>query len=229
MDEEKKIMEKRSSFRGWKERNKGKTNERRKAIVLIFAISILLVLAWYPYLSKTDDNNNGNDSSSGKNDTKNETKNETVPIIKNTNSSQNISKNISTIKRTPTVNVTATPKRIIVGKLGVPLVSSGFEITIKSITVTDIRSSVWIIVRNIENGEKPFKIGPGTIIIDNVGQQYENIKVARSAEIAQTNLSAKAMREGAIFFETIKEGRTAKNLTLNINNDKVEFILGNKS
>lgn len=225
MDEEKKIMEKRSSFRGWKERNKGKTNQRRKAIVMIFAISILLVLAWYPYLNKKDDDNYGNDSSSGRN----ETKNETVSIIKNSNSSKNISKNISTIKKTPTVNVMVTPKRIIVGKLGVPLVSSGFEITVKSVTLTDIRSSVWIIVRNIENGEKPFKIGPGTIIIDNIGQQYENIKVARSAEIAQTNLSAKAMREGAIFFETLKEGRTAKNLTLNINNDKIEFILDNKS
>ena len=109
------------------------------------------------------------------------------------------------------------------GKIGTPLVKNGFEITVKSVTPSDQFINVWLSVRNIDNKEKPFKIGLGTSLIDNMNQQYENIKVPRSAEIAQTNLYPMAIRDGAIYFERLKEGASPSKLILNVNGDKLEF------
>jgi len=234
MDEEKKIMEKRSSFRGWKERNKENVQQKKNTIAIIIAVSIFFVLMIYPYLNKVNDNVNDNNNSSSIDQQNNTTSPIPIKDIK-TNKSVNTSiktvNNISkkVINTTNTVNTTNISKKIIIGKIGVPLINNGFEITVKSVTPANLRTNVWIYVRNIDNDEKPFKLGPGTVMIDNIGQQYENVGVARSAEIAQTNLSSQAMREGAIFFDALKEGRSAKKLTLNINNEKVEFVLDNKT
>ncbi len=222
MDEEKKIMEKRSSFKGWKERNKGKENQKKYIAVAIITVSIILALAIYPYLNlnNTDD---GNTTIKKQNNTSKKTP---VKNIK-TNSSKNSSKssNSSTPKIVETPSVTTTPKKIITGNIGVPIVSGSFEITIKRASPSMLHTDIWASVKNMNDNEEKFKIGPGTVVIDNMGQQYENIKVARSAEISQTNLSANAMREGAIFFERLKDGRTLKKLILNINNEKIEFMV----
>lgn len=228
MDEEKKIMEKRSSFKGWKERNKDRIhNKKRKIIGILIVVSIFFTMIIYPYASKIDGKGDNNISlSKEKNNTK---------ISPNYHTKQNNSKIVDASKNKnnyKTIDVsknnTNISENVIVGKIGVPLISNGFEITVKSISSTELRMSVWITVRNKDNYEKPFKLGSGTIVLDNIGQQYENINVKRSAEISQTNLAAKAMREGAVFFENIKDGRSPKKLTLNINNQKVEFILDNK-
>lgn len=113
----------------------------------------------------------------------------------------------------------------VVGKLGAPSAKNGIEITIKSVTPSDFYTRVWVSVRNMENTEKPFKLTPSPVIIDNSGNQYESIKVARSGEIVQTNLYSMAKREGAVFFERLKEGASLKKLVLNVNGDKLEFML----
>ncbi|MCZ7381201.1 MAG: hypothetical protein O8C64_06490 [Candidatus Methanoperedens sp.] len=113
----------------------------------------------------------------------------------------------------------------IFGKLGMPGVKNGLEITVKSVTPGDIYTSVWVSVRNLGNTENPFKLTPSPVIIDNTGNQYESIKVARSGEIAQTNLYSMAKREGAIFFERPKEGASMKKLVLYVNGDKFEYTL----
>lgn len=216
MDEEKKIMEKRSSFRGWKERNKGKISQKRNVVGIVVVLSIFFVLMAYSYLNNVDNDHLSNDSIKGENNT-------TVVSSSKVNKTPSPTPvKTAKVDKNSTSNIT---KKIPIGKIGVPLINNGFEITLKSITPTDVRMGIWISVRNVENNEKAFKIGPGTIMIDNMGQQYENIKVARSAEIAQTNLSAQAMREGAIFFERLKDGRTPKKIILHINNDKIEFAL----
>lgn len=226
MDEEKKILEKRSSFRGWKERNKERTHKKKKIIGITIIISIFFVMMAYSYVSKIDDDkiDDNISSSIGKNNT-------SFPIKQNSTVAYTNKSYTNTTKTNKSyTNTTKTnASRNVIGKIGVPLINNGFEITVKSISLTEIRVTVWIIVKNKDNYEKPFKLGSGTTILDNIGQQYENIKVARSAEIAQTNLSAQAMREGAIFFERLKDGRSPKKLTLNINNDKIEFVLDNTS
>lgn len=123
------------------------------------------------------------------------------------------------------INTTPARTETVFGKMGVPVVSSGLEVTVKSVTSTSIYTSVWVSVRNTEREEKPFKIGSGTVVIDNLGQQYENIKVARSAEIAQTSLYPRAMREGAVFFERLREGRKPDRLVLYVNGNRLEFEL----
>lgn len=217
MDEEKKIMEKRSSFRGWKERNKGKMNQKRNIIVVAIVISTLFALATYPYWNKISD-----DQSPVKQP--NKTSKQTP--VKNVTKNYSKSSNDSSPKIVNTPSVTSTPKRSIIGEIGVPIVSNYLEITIKRASPSMLHTDIWASIRNIDDHEKPLKIGPGTVVIDNIGQQYENIKVARSAEISQANLSSQAMREGAIFFERLKDGRTLKKLILNINNEKIEFMLG---
>lgn len=212
MDEEKKIMEKRSSFRGWKERNKGNTYQKRNIII---AISISFILIMIPFLNKNNDS-----ISIEENMTSIEQQNNTpspTPI--------KTSSLTPTPSPTPVKTPSPTPKKIAVGKIGSPLVDNGFEITVERVTPLSLYTSIWISVRNLENKEQQFKIGSGTIVIDSKEQQYESIKVARSGEISQTNLYAKAMREGAIFFERLKEGRTLKKLVLEINGEKTEFIL----
>ncbi len=120
--------------------------------------------------------------------------------------------------------VNTTPKAVATaGKIGVPMIKSGLNITVKNVVLVNQYTNVWISVRNTENTEKQFKLGLGSFILDNMGQQYEMIKVPRSAEIAQTNLYPEAMREGAVFFEKVKEGRSVKKVVLNINGEAFEF------
>jgi hypothetical protein len=209
MDDEKKIIEKRSSFRGWKERNKGKSSQKKYIIGIAAAALILSVLILYPYLDRKD--------------------NVSIPVIK-TNSST-VSNNSSLIKVTPEITapkptpvVTPEIAKNIIGKMGTPFVINGFEINVTRTDSSIIHISVWIIAKNIEDAEKSFKIGPSTVVIDNIGQQYEKLQVER-AGISQTNLAAKAMRDGAIFFDPLKEGRSPKKLILEINGKKAEVML----
>ena len=214
MDEEKKIMEKRSSFRGWKERNKGKIDQKRNIAIAAIIIFALFTLVTYPYWSKMGD---GSSPAEQQNKTPKQTP------VKNVKTNVSNSGNGSLAN---TVNATNTPKKVITGKINTPIIDNLFEITVKNVNPSTILyTSIWMSVTNMDDNDKQFKISSGTVIIDNMGQQYENIRVAKSAEISQTNLSSQAMREGAIFFERLKEGRTLKKLILSINNNKIEFML----
>ncbi len=211
MDHEKEIIKKRTLFRGWKERNRGKSQQRNYIIgIAIVVVLIFSTLILYPYLDRKE--------------------NISIPAI-NTNSS-NGSNNSSLIKVTPKITAPKTTPvvapeitRNIIGKMGSPFVINGFEINVTRVDSSFLYTNVWIIVKNTNDTEKAFKIGPSTVLIDNIGLQYEKVQVKRSAEIVQTNISAKAMREGAIFFESLREGRNPKKLILNINGQKAEIML----
>ncbi len=116
-----------------------------------------------------------------------------------------------------------------IGKKGVPLTKNGLEITVKNVYSEITYTNVQVSIKNIENKEKPFKFGPGTILLDDMNQQYENVKIPRSSEIAQTNLYPLAMREGSIFFEPLKEGRTPKKLVLNVSGEIFQFMLNSSN
>lgn len=124
-----------------------------------------------------------------------------------------------------TVNTTSKATETTVGKFGVPLIKNGLNITVKNVVLANLYTNIWISVRNTEDTEKQFKLGVGSFILDDNGQQYEFIKVPRTAEIAQTNLYPEAMREGAVYFEKVKEGRSVKKIVLNINGEAFEFIM----
>lgn len=205
MDDEKKLIEKRTSFRGWKERNRGKSRQRTNIIIIATVFLIFSILIIYPYLDRKE--------------------NVSIPTI-NTNSSVD-SNNSSLIKVTPKITpiVTSDITSNIIGKIGTPFVINGFDINVTRVDLSVLYTNVWIIAKNTDSIEKPFKIGPSTVVIDNIGLQYEKVQIKRSAEIVQTNLAAKAMREGAIFFEPLKEGRSPKKLILNINGQKAEIKL----
>jgi hypothetical protein len=149
-----------------------------------------------------------------------------IPVI-NTNSSNGVINSSSKIVITPEITQVSTPKitENIIGKMGTPFVINGFEINVTKVSSSFLYTNVWITVKNIDNKEKPFTIGPSTVILDNIGFQYEKVQVKRSSEIVQTNLEAKALREGSIFFETLKEGRTAKKLILDLKEEKAEILL----
>lgn len=210
MDDEKKIIEKRSSLRGWKERNRGNSNQKIYIIGAVTLVVIFSSLIIYQYLNK----------------------NNTISIPVISANSSTSSNNSSLIKVTPKITapkitpvVTPEITRNIIGKMGTPLVLNGFEINVTRADSSIMYTRVWIIAKNIGDVEKPFIIGPSTVLIDNIGLQYERVQVKRSAEIVQTNLAAKAMREGAIFFEPLKEGRSPKKLILEINGKKAEIML----
>lgn len=224
MDDEKKIIEKRSSFRGWKERNKGKPIPKIKIIGVAAMVVIFSTLIIYYSYFDTDMNKK---NSMDKNNT-------IIPVI-NSNSSNggnnSFSNNVITPEKSqetkPKTTQETTPKitKNIIGKMGTPFVINGFEINVTTVSSSFLYTNVWITVRNIDNKEKPFTIGPSTVILDNIGFQYEKVQVKRSSEIVQTNLAANALREGSIFFETLKEGRSAKKLILDLKGEKAEITL----
>jgi len=210
MNDEKKIIDKRSSFRGWKERNRGKSQQRKYIIGIAAVLLIFSTLIIYQYLDIKE--------------------NASVPAM-NAKSSTG-SNDSSSIKVTPKITAPETTPVVtpeitmnIIGKMGTPFAINGFEINVTRVDSSVLYTNVWIIAKNIENVEKPFNIGPSTVVIDNIGLQYERVQVKRSAEIVQTNLAAKAMREGAIFFEPLREDRSPKKLMLNLNGQKAEVNL----
>ncbi len=213
MDDEKKIIEKRSSLRGWKERNKGKSYQKMYIIGVVMMVVVFSAFTMYSYIYK-------------------ETKNSIPNVSANSSNSSNISSTkvitpkMTTPKiTTPKVTPVVTPADNISGKMGTPLAINGFEITAINVTPTTLYTTVRIIAKNTDNIEKPFKIGPSTVVIDNIGEQYENVHIQRSSEIIQTNLTAKAMREGSIFFGPLREGRSPKKMIININGQKAEIML----
>jgi hypothetical protein len=125
-------------------------------------------------------------------------------------------------KTTPVV----TPEIIktIMGKIGTPFIMNEFEITVKNVVPSDLRISVWIEVKNTVDVEKQFKLNPNPVLIDNKGNQYETIIVARSDTI-QNKLYPKTMDDGALFFERLKEGRSPNKLILEMNGQKAEVLL----
>ncbi|MCX9084684.1 MAG: hypothetical protein OIN87_07815 [Candidatus Methanoperedens sp.] len=135
-----------------------------------------------------------------------------------------------TPKTTPQIKSSpaGTPTIIFTGKIGVPLAGNGFEITVKSISLSSIHTSVWILVRNTGTTEKPLKLNPKPAIIDDSGNQYENLIVERSG-LNQSNLYPKAKREGAVFFDRFKEGTKAETLILYINEARFDFALNDKN
>lgn len=110
----------------------------------------------------------------------------------------------------------------IIGKMNIPLEKNGFEITVKSVNPSEIQTSVWIVAKNTGDKEKPFKLSPKPVIIDNYGNQYESM-IVPSAGIVQSNLYPKAKREGAVFFDRFKEGTKAQKLIFYVNGDQFEF------
>ena len=161
--DEKKIIEKRSSFRGWKERNAGKMHKKRNTAVIVIIASIFFAIIIYPYLSKTNDSNDSIHI-----DQQNNTPSLT-PIKQEKNNTPSLTpiKNVKTNKS----NVTNIPKKIPVGKMGIPLVDNGFEITVKSVNPTNLHIDVWISLRNLDNKEKQFKLGPGTVLMTMNGRR----------------------------------------------------------
>src|SRR4030067_2180445 len=175
MDDEKKVIEKRSSLRGWKERNKGKSNQKKYIIGIATAALILSILIIYPSLDRK----------------------EPAPIPAINNSSAVIN-NSSLITVTPKITapkstpvVTPEIAKNIIGKMGTPFVLNGFEINVTKADSSFLYTNIWIIAKNIGDVEKPFKIGLSTVLIDNIALQYERVQVTRSREIIQTNLDSK--------------------------------------
>jgi hypothetical protein len=191
MDDEKKVIEKRSSFRGWKERNSGKSHQKKYIIAAVTMVVIFLSFIIYQYLNQNDT---------------------IIPEI--------------TPEETPEITPEDTPEITgnIIGKIGASLELNGFEINVTRADPSALYLNVWIIVKNLDDSEKTFKIGPSTVVMDNMGQQYERVEVERAGMI-QTNLAAKAMRDGAIFFDPLREGRSPKKLILEINGKKAEIML----
>lgn len=210
MDDEKKIIEKRSSLRGWKERNRGKSSQKTYIVAAATLVVIFSGLIVYQYLNQNDNiliPVTSANSSNGSNNS---------PLIKET-------PKITAPKTTPVV----TPEIIknIIGNMSTPFVLKGFEINVTRADSSILYTNVWIIAKNIEDVEKPFKIGPSTVLMDNIGLQYERVQVKRSREIIQTNLASRAIRDGVIFFEPLREGRSPKKLILEINGQKAEVTL----
>lgn len=216
------IMEKRSSFRS------RKRDKSRAPWNLLPFIAVLLIVLLVFALDINQNDNSSNNSI----EPENKKPVSSFPLEK----ASNITKSSSI--QDPATSIVNPSKNIvhssstqpeaddeIAGKIGVPLLKNGFEVTVNSVNPQDFHTSIWISVRNMEDTQRPFRLKPSPFIIDNIGNQYENIKVVRSGQIVQNDLYKMARREGAIFFERLKTDTWPEILVLYINGDKTEYML----
>jgi hypothetical protein len=130
-----------------------------------------------------------------------------------------------------------------IGGMGDTLTKGGFEVTLKNFeifkevkiylntpkTVYEVKtqSVVTLQVKNIEEKEKPFKLDPSAVLLDDQGRQYGmrlyRFGVSGENQIEQTTIYPGVTREGVILFDPVS--LSVKNLTLYlyINNIKYEF------
>ncbi len=108
--------------------------------------------------------------------------------------------------------------------VGEALSRGGFEVRLKGFQNTpDWTSMVMISVRNIGNENKLLKINATTVLLDDLGNQYEMVTINRAGQIEQTTITPQAQKEGNIFFEPIKNEAKYVRLILRISSGKYEF------
>lgn len=124
-----------------------------------------------------------------------------------------------------TVNITGPTVENIRATVGSNITKKGISIRLERVNIFTVYTSIWIHVENNKDQVMPFRLSSTPAIIDNLGTQYEVLKIEKSAEIAQTDLQPKANRDGALFFERIKEGANPKKLILYVNGESFEYFL----
>lgn len=114
--------------------------------------------------------------------------------------------------------------------MGDTITQDGFAVMLKGFRNSqDWTSQIIIDVENMENEEKPFNLIPSPILIDDLGNQYEMVKIVRSTQIKQTTIYPGTVREGSIFFEPINPYAKFLRLILYLNEKKYEFGLESDS
>ncbi len=92
-------------------------------------------------------------------------------------------------------------------------------------------SALTLTVKNVGDLEKPFKLDPGAVILDEEGNQYE-MKVYKymdndkgvNEQIKQTTIYPGVERKGVIYFEpNVKTSAKKVTLFLYVNKIKYEF------
>ena len=112
---------------------------------------------------------------------------------------------------------------------GETITQGGLEVKLNSFqNKQDLFSQVIIEVKNIGNENKPFKYNFTPVIIDDLGNQYEMIKIERNNQIEQTTLAPFARIEGSMFFEPIRAEAKYILFILPISSEKYIFISENK-
>lgn len=108
--------------------------------------------------------------------------------------------------------------------MGEALSMGGFEVRLKGFQNTqDWTSKVMISVRNLDNENKLLKINTTTVLLDDLGNQYEMVNVNRAGQIEQTTIMPLAQKEGNIFFEPVKNEAKYLRLILRISTGRYEF------
>ncbi|CAG0957113.1 hypothetical protein METP2_00561 [Methanosarcinales archaeon] len=108
--------------------------------------------------------------------------------------------------------------------MGDIITKNGFEVMLNGFQNTpEVTSQVSISVKNIESEEKPFKLNPSAILIDDLGNQYGMVIIQRSGQIKQTTVYPGAIRRGIIFFKPINPDAKDLKLILYLNGNKYEF------
>ncbi len=108
---------------------------------------------------------------------------------------------------------------------GETIYNSGFEVGLYGYQNTqDWYSNVNIAVKNVAYEERPFKLSPPPVLVDDQGNQYDRVKVPRAPEIEQTTIYPGVIRNGNIYFSEIKPGAKYLKLMLYLNGEKYPLI-----
>ncbi|NJD51362.1 MAG: DUF1616 domain-containing protein [Candidatus Methanoperedens sp.] len=108
--------------------------------------------------------------------------------------------------------------------MGDIITKNGFEVMLNGFqNAPGVTSQVSISVKNIESEEKPFKLNPSAMLIDDLGNQYGMVIIQRSGQIKQTTVYSGAIRRGIIFFKPINPDAKDLKLILYLNENKYEF------
>ena len=108
--------------------------------------------------------------------------------------------------------------------MGDIITQDGFMVMLKSFQNNqNYMSQIIIAVKNADNEVKQFILDPPPVLIDDLGNQYEMVKIERGTQIKQTPIYPEVIRRGAIFFEPISPDANNFRLILYLNGKKTEF------
>lgn len=150
-----------------------------------------------------------------------------VPVLLSGNSTVTfrvLSTNKTNIKRTVWWDdIKINPFKLSIPQLGEVNVRNGFAVKVSNFSNTTSVSSMKFSIENLEKIEKNLDFRPSPVLLDDLGNKYEIVKIEVIDKSKKTTINPGELKKGTISFKPINSDAKHLMLTLYINDEKYEF------
>ncbi|MFZ3170037.1 MAG: DUF1616 domain-containing protein [Candidatus Methanoperedens sp.] len=108
-------------------------------------------------------------------------------------------------------------------QLGDTLEKNGLAVKLSDFSTVDNLSSLDFVIENLGKIEKNISLKPAPVIIDDLGNQYEGVKLEMIDKLKLSPVYPGVLREGRISFKPINNSAKDLRLILYLNGEKYEF------